>query len=322
MTNYSGDPGYSDTDDNKTSAFEVLHSDESVEKINRIEALMKLGDENSIEDACKIAAELFIEWTVETFEVSGLGYTRNNSKTGTPRPNDVDLEFITNQQALFRMVDIIDGKVHLVFWPEDDIVEDPVTGDEVPLKELVFPWQNVFSLDQVDDVIDLDNSRDFTDQRYLAALATEAAIIMNDFIEDPNNAQEDKAGIIALAADLIRAQTEIKKYMIIHENRIMCLDPSEWWYIPDGMPFDIDFCKLGENSHPALSPVGLFIRMAMLEEYDPNHQPDETSLCYELKSLNDKGETTVHLVPVANLLRPPACDWQDDGDADTSSDDF
>ena len=46
--------------------------------------------------------------------------------------------------------DIIDDKVHLVFYLEDDIVIDSNTNEEAPLTEIVSPWQNIFRLDQTE----------------------------------------------------------------------------------------------------------------------------------------------------------------------------
>ena len=128
------------------SAYNLLHSEYIIEKINHIEALAMIGDEESLEDACEIGNELFPEWELQVFDISGLAYKRDGFMQ---RPNDLDMEFFSCK-VTYKNIDIIDDKVHLVFHLEDDIVIDSNTNEEAPLTEIVFPWQNIFRLDQTE----------------------------------------------------------------------------------------------------------------------------------------------------------------------------
>jgi hypothetical protein len=139
----------------------LLFSEDAVELINHAETLMKLGDEDSVDAATEILNNILLEYTYESFSVTGNGYLRNanSSKAMT------DLEWRDEVATLMtcEVVDIknaddgnLKKKVCLVFSPN-------TTVDEA------FDYEIVFPRDEIIRLMAVGGARTFTTKRQICA---------------------------------------------------------------------------------------------------------------------------------------------------------
>jgi hypothetical protein len=139
---------------------------------------------------------------------------------------------------------------------------------------------------------------------------------------------EAKEERVELAASEIRAELE-EEYCKCYKNQQMWLSATHYYRVFDGIPFDKDLCRvdicetalneaetdeeraeiatnLELNLVDAQQATGLFAGVAMLEEFNIEHETGPDSLCYKL--LIDGG---CLLVPFTAVYSTPICDWSD-----------
>lgn len=285
------------------SPLEIIDCDETREAVNRIITLYNIGD---YDDAEEELADLLLDWSGRIFELVGYGHLVDDSKTDWYTKNPAE---VFDCKVTFQRPAIIDDKFCLVFWPESDIVNNP-DGSQRATAEIVVEKGNILDLQYTENKVGNLDRRNYTDKTYLDNLASRAHRMMSLAINRPDLPELDRPDTIRKTADSIKDDEEISDYIDTYRNRVMRLSPRRYFIAPPGnIGFDASLCLSDGNSEPMVK--GLFSGLTMIEELDPNHQPNMASLCIKLLSTNDKGEIIEYYVPMTNLISPPICDWND-----------
>lgn len=301
MMEFPTDKGDRDLN-HELSPLEIINSDETMETVNHIITLYKIGDYDEAEDKL---ADLLLGWSGRAFELVGYGHLVDDARADWYAKNPAE---IFDCLAMFQRPAIIDDKFCLVFWPESSIVNNP-DGSQRALTEIVVEKGNILDLEYGENKVG-DLGRNYTDKAYLDHLASRAHRMMSLAINRPDLPELDRPNVIRETASSIKNDEDISDYINTYRNRVMKLSPRRYFIAPPGnIGFDASLCLSDGNSEPTVK--GLFSGLTMIEELDPNHQPNMASLCIKLLSTNDKGEIIEYYVPMTNLISSPICDWND-----------
>jgi hypothetical protein len=281
-----------------------------IEQIRHAEALCRHGgSKEDTEAACDILSELEFNDSMRNLQISGLGFRRTLTDTGYVTSAT---EFI-DEEGCFVTFDIIDNTVHLVFSPINATVKDFVEN------EIVIAIDNLVRLSEIEEE---EKSQTLASPQQQAIYAKAAEYIMSNYLSDNDLAtQAEPSEIIALAADTIRAELhrdDNLDWQVFHD-RILQIAAGHYYFVPNDVQMGLNECAIQPAEDPqAYFAQGRFVGYGMLEEFDSQHKPDATSLCYVLQRESDPRDNLcdgVYLVPVVNFADIPIIviiDYTDD----------